>query len=160
LRIFYNCCKSVLAVLVLVGCASGADSIAPLSIPSSNYTDMSCDETKTALSQAQARETALSESQNNAATGDAIGVFLVLLPLGSVFGDKVEGKLAQAKGEVLALQGAVRTNCRDKRSADNAPQKSGESVSVRLEKVQQLLKDGLITQKEADEKRSAILDSM
>ena len=157
---FYNCCKSTLAVLVLVGCASGADSVAPISIPSSNYADMSCDETSTALSQAQSRQAALSKSQDNAATGDAIGVFLVLLPLGSVFGDKVEGELAQAKGEVLALQGAVRTNCREKGVVNNAPQKSGESISVRLEKVKQLLNDGLITQKEADEKRKVILDSM
>ena len=55
---------------------------------------------------------ALTKQQNNAATGDATSVFLVLLPLRSVFGADVEGKLTQAKGEVMALQGAVSINCK------------------------------------------------
>jgi hypothetical protein len=50
-------------------------------------------------------------AQNNAAIGDTVGVLLVLLPVGSIFGADQEGKLAQAKGEVLALEGAVRINC-------------------------------------------------
>ena len=52
------------------------------------------------------------KSQNNAATGDAVSVFFVLLPLGSIFGADVEGELAQVKGEVMALQGAVSINCK------------------------------------------------
>ena len=64
------------------------------------------------LSQKQAAQNALTKSQNNAATGDAVGVFLVLLPVGSIFGADVEGELAQAKGEVMALQGAVTINCK------------------------------------------------
>ena len=73
---------------------------------------MSCDETKAALEQTRAKKNALTNQQNNAATGDAVGVFFVLLPVGSIFGADVEGELAQAKGEVLALEGAVTINCR------------------------------------------------
>lgn len=51
--------------------------------------------------------------QNRAATGDAIGVFLVLLPVGSLLGEDNEGIVAQYKGEVLALERAIVGNCRD-----------------------------------------------
>jgi hypothetical protein len=43
---------------------------------------------------------------------DAIGVFLVLLPIGSAFGGDNEGVVAQYKGEVLALERAMGMNCR------------------------------------------------
>ena len=155
-----NVLKLVFISIVLAGCASGAESVAPIALPSSNYKGLSCNETKTSLTQARARQAALSETQNNAQAGDMVGVFFVLLPLGSVFGDDVEGELALAKGEVLALQGAVPINCDDKRAVEGAPVKSKESISVRLMKVESLLKDGLISQDEADKKRKAILDSM
>ena len=150
----------ILATLVIAGCASGANSVAPIALPSSNYKGLSCDETKTALTTARARQAALTESQDNAQIGDAIGVFFVLLPLGSIFGDESEGDLALAKGEVLALQGAVPINCREDRAVESAPKKHKESISVRLEKIRSLLKDGLITQQEADQKKWAILDDM
>ena len=150
----------LLATLAIAGCASRADSVAPIAVPSSNYKGLSCEETKTALAQARSRKNALTESQNNAATGDAVGVFLVLLPVGSIFGADKEGQLAEAKGEVLALQGAVTINCKENSTAITTPGKSTESISVRLEKIKRLLKKGLITRNEADQKRKAILDSM
>ncbi|MBT4626349.1 MAG: hypothetical protein HOC63_06620 [Rhodospirillales bacterium] len=52
------------------------------------------------------------QEKNNAATGDAVAVFITLLPLGSIFGADKEGELAQAKGEVLALEGAISINCK------------------------------------------------
>ena len=107
-----NITTIAICAIVLAGCASRASSISPIAVPSSNYAGLSCDETKTMLSQKQASQNALTKSQNNAATGDAIGVFFVLLPVGSIFGADVEGELAQAKGEVMALQGAVSINCK------------------------------------------------
>ena len=99
-------------VIPIAGCASRAGSIAPVAVPSANYSGLSCNETKTMLTQKIAAKNALVTSQNNAAVGDAVGVFFVLLPVGSIFGGDVAGELAQAKGEVLALQGAVSINCR------------------------------------------------
>jgi len=159
---FFNIqwCVCALGLFVLAGCASSASSVAPIALPSSNYKGLSCGDTKTALMQARSRQAALSKSQDNASTGDFIGVFFVLLPLGSVFGDDVEGELALVKGEVLALQGAVPINCREDRAVEGAPKNHKEGISVRLEKVRALLKDGLITKKEADQKRKAILDAM
>jgi len=98
--------------LVISGCASRASSIAPVAIPSANYSGLSCDETKIMLAQKTASQTALTKQQNNAALGDTVGVFLVLLPLGSVFGADKEGELALAKGEVIALTGAASINCK------------------------------------------------
>jgi hypothetical protein len=101
----------ILSSLAIAGCASRADSIAPTAIPSANYKGLECEETKVALEQKRAKKYALTNQQNNAATGDAVGVFFILLPLGSIFGADKEGELAQAKGEVLALEGAVTINC-------------------------------------------------
>ena len=99
-------------LLALSGCASRSSAIAPIAVPSANYNGMSCDETKTMLAQKQSGLNALMKSQNNTATADIIFVTLILLPLGSIFGGDNEGELAQAKGEVMALQGAVNINCR------------------------------------------------
>jgi hypothetical protein len=43
---------------------------------------------------------------------DAVRVSLVLLPVGSIFSADKEGELAQEKGEVLALEGAITINCK------------------------------------------------
>ncbi len=102
------------AVGLAVGCAPRASSVAPIAVPSANYDGYSCEETKELLAAKTAQQNALVRAQNNAATGDAASVFLFLLPLGSVFGADVEGELAQAKGEVLALTGAVNRNCRSR----------------------------------------------
>ena len=102
----------MIALMVIVsGCASRANGVAPVSVSSLEYSYLSCEETRAALIEAREKENALTRRQNNAATVDAAGVFLVLLPLGSVFGADVSGELAQAKGEVNALERAIPTNC-------------------------------------------------
>tara|TARA_B110001450_G_C17262813_1_gene336209 strand:+ start:357 stop:521 length:165 start_codon:yes stop_codon:yes gene_type:complete len=53
----------------------------------------------------------LTRKQNNAATGDSVGVLFLLLPVGSIFGADVSGELAEVKGEVNALERAVVQNC-------------------------------------------------
>ena len=107
--------KSVLAtacaVALLAGCASGARSIAPVSISASEYSGLSCQETRTQLEQARAREVALARQQDGAAVLDAVGVFFILVPVGSVFGGNVAGELAQAKGESQALERALPQHC-------------------------------------------------
>ena len=100
-----------ITAFVIAGCASRANSVAPASVSAVEYANMSCEETTGALSDARERENALTRKQNNAATADTASVFLVLLPLGSVFGGDVAGELAEAKGEVGALERAVDINC-------------------------------------------------
>ena len=102
----------LLATLTLAGCASRANSIAPVAVPSSNYAGLTCDEAKIQLEQKQQAQSALTREQNNAATGDTVGVLLLGLPVGSIFGADKAGELGQVKGEVMALQGAVTISCR------------------------------------------------
>ena len=98
--------------LTMSACASRANSIAPVSVSATEYATLTCAETRYELAEARKRENALTRRQNNAATYDAAGVFLLLVPVGSVFGSDVSGELAQTKGEVNALERAVTINCR------------------------------------------------
>ncbi|MCR9130107.1 MAG: hypothetical protein NXI12_11340 [Alphaproteobacteria bacterium] len=106
-----------LSALSLAACAGRANSVAPVAVSATEYAGLSCEQTNAELRAARERESALTRRQNNAATADAAGVFLVLLPLGSVFGADVSGELAESKGEVNALERAVRINCREEAQA-------------------------------------------
>ena len=102
----------ILTTILLNGCASRSSTVAPVAVPAANYAGLGCDETKIALEQKIGAMNALTRKQNNAALADTVGVTLLLLPLGSIFGADLEGELAQAKGEVMALKGAVNINCK------------------------------------------------
>ena len=54
---------------------------------------------------------ALTQKQKNAVAGDAIGVFLVLVPVSSLTGNNVAGELATSKGKVNALEARL-ASCR------------------------------------------------
>ena len=95
----------------LSGCATRASGVAPTSVSASEYSTLQCDASKAKRDEANARVNALSRKQNTAATIDAAGVFLALIPVGSLFGGNVEGELAQAKGEAIALNRRVDIAC-------------------------------------------------
>jgi hypothetical protein len=111
---------SVAALSTLSGCATRPSGIAPLSVDASEYYHLSCSDAKAELETTRQKEAALSRQQNNAATGDAVGVFLLLVPVGSVFGADVEGELALAKGQVRALETTVKKQCREEAEAAEA----------------------------------------
>lgn len=93
-----------LAVMVLSGCASSPESIAPLEVSDAGYISLDCDQ----LTQKQAdlgkELNTAAESQRGVQTGDAIGVVLVGLPVSTIAGYNVADKIAQLKGEIQALQ--------------------------------------------------------
>jgi hypothetical protein len=97
--------------VALAACASRPDAIAPLAVSSLEYSNLSCGDTKGLLDQKRATLAAVSKKQNQAATGDAVGVFFLFLPVGSIVGADNEGAVAQAKGEVIALERAIQNNC-------------------------------------------------
>lgn len=107
MKILYTC----LLMILVTSCASRPGSVTPVAISASDYANLSCQETISLLSTKRSEQDELSRQQSRAATGDAIGVFFVLLPVGSLVGSDVEGELAQAKGEVVALERAVGLNC-------------------------------------------------
>ena len=97
--------------LVISGCTSRPESIAPVSISALEYKGMSCGETQRTLMEERTRLASLSSQQNGAATGDVVGVFLFGLPVAKILGQDVEGEVALSKGKVQALERAVGLNC-------------------------------------------------
>ncbi|MEX2132040.1 MAG: hypothetical protein WD772_11185 [Pseudohongiellaceae bacterium] len=103
---------SLCVFATLAACASRPDAIAPTPVSATDYAGLSCQETNALLTEKRSSLQEAERQQNRAATGDAIGVFLVLLPVGSILGEDNEGVVAQYKGEVIALERAMTGNCR------------------------------------------------
>ncbi|MDC1018911.1 hypothetical protein OAR36_10700 [Pseudomonadales bacterium] len=105
----------MVAGLIISSCTSRPESIAPVSISALEYKGLPCGETQQTLSLERSRLASLSSKQNGAATGDAIGVFLLGLPVAKILGQDVEGEIALSKGKVQALERAVPINCREEK---------------------------------------------
>jgi len=71
------------------------------------FDGMSCSSAKNSLASERVKLAALEKQQNSAATGDAIGVFLVLVPVSKLAGGDVAGEVGASKGKVLALEQRV-----------------------------------------------------
>jgi hypothetical protein len=98
--------------LIASACARRPDAIAPVAIPGDAYMAMSCSRLAGELINEQTKLAALSSAQNSAATGDAVGVFLIGVPASSVFGGDQEGNVAVSKGKVIAIENArLAKNC-------------------------------------------------
>ena len=93
------------------GCATRASGVAPVAVSSMDYSGLTCAQARDQLATKRAEVDALSKRQNNAALADTAGVFLLLVPVGSIFGGGVEGALAQAKGDQIALERNVSQRC-------------------------------------------------
>lgn len=88
---------------VLSACAQSPAAIAPIPM-GTVYDGMSCAAASQALTREQANLAALSTQQNNAVTGDAIGVFLIGVPVSSLSGNDVAGAIGVSKGRIVAFQ--------------------------------------------------------
>lgn len=89
--------------LSTMACAKRPDAIAPVALGDA-YSGSSCSQARADLLTEKANLEALSAAQNQAATGDAIGVFLVLVPVSTLTGSDKEGEIAASKGKILALE--------------------------------------------------------
>ncbi|GFE51747.1 hypothetical protein So717_35000 [Roseobacter cerasinus] len=96
------------AALLCAACAKAPDAIAPVSMGNA-FAAVSCKDARTQLAEEQQTLAALEEQQRNARTGDAIGVFLILVPVSSITGNSVEGELATSKGKVVALENRLQS---------------------------------------------------
>ncbi|GES44791.1 hypothetical protein RsS62_40430 [Rhizobium dioscoreae] len=72
------------------------------------YSNLDCAGLTRELNTEQGKLTALSKDQNNAANGDAFGVFLVGVPMSSVTGGDKEGLISVTKGKVLSIQNTMK----------------------------------------------------
>lgn len=89
---------------LLAGCAKKPENIAAVDVGANAYSSYSCrqlSETKLKYNQALAN---LSAQQRNAATGDALGVFLLGLPLASMSGSDQETQIAVTKGHIQTIE--------------------------------------------------------
>jgi hypothetical protein len=99
------------AVCALVsGCAKRPGAIAPAAIPFEAYTGLDCSALSAELAKEEANLYGLSASQSDAATGDALGVFVIGVPIASVAGGDKEGAIAVSKGKVEAMKAAKLKN--------------------------------------------------
>lgn len=92
-----------LALFAVTSCAKRPNAIVPVDVANSTYEGFSCLQ----LAQEQAKEqeklAALSKKQNGAANVDALGVFLVGIPVGSLANADVEGQIAVSKGRLVSM---------------------------------------------------------
>lgn len=95
---------------VLAGCAQSPGAIAPTSMGGA-YDNLSCSKASSMLAAERPVLAALTKKQKDAVAGDAIGVFLVLVPVSSLTGNDVAGELATSKGKVNALEARL-ASCR------------------------------------------------
>lgn len=96
----------------LSGCANRPDSIHAEYISYERYAGLSCQELESRLADTRSRLEVASQQQNNAANVDAVGVFLVLVPVSKLTGDH-EAEVARLKGDVEAIETAqIKGRCR------------------------------------------------
>lgn len=81
-------------------------------MPSETYAGLECDQLNESLITERNTLATLSSAQNSAANADAIGVFLVGVPVASLTDGDKEGLIAVAKGKIQALETAkLRKGC-------------------------------------------------
>lgn len=98
----------ILAALAVSACAKRPDAIAPVSMGNA-FSSVSCNQAQTMLNTERASLVTFSAAQNTAANNDALGVFLIGVPMGSVSGGDNEGNIAASKGKILALENRLVT---------------------------------------------------
>lgn len=97
------------AALAATSCAKRPDAIVPVDIPMAAYSNQDCNGLTQELVREQAKLASLSKQQHDAATGDAVGVFLIGVPMSSTFGGDKEGQLAVSKGKVNAIESTIKS---------------------------------------------------
>ena len=99
---------AALALLAVVACAKSPDSIAAIPMTGA-FDGLACTAAQSTLTAEQAALVTLETTQRQAVTGDALGVFLIGVPVSSLTGGDVSGLIGVSRGKVLALQSRLLT---------------------------------------------------
>lgn len=100
------------AASIVVGCAKNPDAIAPMTMPVNAYSGLDCKQLSAEHQRSSLALQQVAADQRQAVTGDAVGVFLIGVPVSSLTGADKEGLVAQHKGELIAIESAQRNlNC-------------------------------------------------
>lgn len=93
----------LIAALAVSACAQSPSAIQPVSMTGA-YDETSCSKARVLMVEEQERLAALSSQQSGAVAGDAIGVFLIGVPVSSLTGNDKAGDIATSKGKINALE--------------------------------------------------------
>ena len=100
------------AAVFSAGCATRPESIRASHVSHEKYTHLDCVQLATRMGDMRAELEKYSKLQDSKANGDAVGVFLVLIPVSKLTGDH-EGDVARYKGEVEAVETAqIKLKCK------------------------------------------------
>jgi hypothetical protein len=96
-----------MAAVALSACAKRPDAIAPVAYPIQAYGNSNCQQLASEYATEKKVLAEQSTAQNQAANGDAMGVFLIGVPTSSLTGGDQEGKISVTKGKILAIEAAL-----------------------------------------------------
>lgn len=92
----------------LSACAKSPSAIPPVSMGNA-FANTSCAQARAHLTAEQANLGSLSAAQKSAVAGDAIGVFLIGVPVSSLSGNDRAGDIGASKGKVIALESRLQS---------------------------------------------------
>lgn len=99
--------RYLILAAVLAGCASPPQYIQPAYVSPLKFSPLACDQ----LAQEDQRTTAAlkkaSDEQKSAANTDAVGVFLIGVPIGSMAGHNATDQVSILKGEKTSINTAI-----------------------------------------------------
>ena len=114
------------SAIMITGCAKRPDAIVPVAYPIEAYASNNCQQLSAALSNEERILVEQSKAQNQAANGDAVGVFLIGVPTSSLTGGDQEGNISVTKGKIQTIRAALAS----KGCVSPAPQMAQPSKSV------------------------------
>ena len=88
----------------LASCAMAPDKIVATAVPEVIYEGHACPQLKVEKAETQLSLSTLSAQQSSAVTGDTVGVIFLGLPVSSMTGNDVSGKVGEAKGRIAAIE--------------------------------------------------------
>lgn len=96
-----------ISVVILMGCAKPPEAIKPLPLSNGQFADLSCSEISASQIETETLLSELSAKQRDAQAGDAVGVFVLGIPMASAGGHDKELAIGHAKGRLKGLKDAA-----------------------------------------------------
>ncbi len=111
-RVFERATFAALGLALLAGCVASPEDIAPEYVQESRYEGWSCAQFATESARIDEVLTVASKQQDETRSSDAVGIFLLGLPLGTMTKDDLAPEIARLKGQREALdRGATKSRC-------------------------------------------------
>lgn len=103
MRVFSSASYIVLLLATISACAKDPDNIAAVRMEDTTYSGLNCQQLQQEELQQWQKFKSLCAAQENAQTGDALGVLLLGLPVSTMTGGDKETDIAVCKGRLDAI---------------------------------------------------------